>query len=234
MRWWYMYLLLSWEHLESVSFKGTWRKLWSYFLETRQCHCGLAHMGGESPVSRLGKGSHYPQEETKCPQRWMILSKSVSEQGKRTNKQTGLLVLSHATLPLRGLRFFSGLTNLLVHQGRLLGCQNTGHTLWSNSDEMQASGISAASLQFFQARTKTSLTISWHLIRLLEVLSSWQQIILSWVRREDGLFPSLRDCRMHPCPCGRLPIMKEELLTGYAPESLSVVLFWLISAAPLP
>lgn len=81
-------------------------------------------------------------------------------------------------------------------------------------------------LQFFQARTKTSLTISWHLIRLLEVLSSWQQIILSWVRREDGLFPSLGDCRMHPCPCGRLPIMKEELLTCYAPESLSVVLFW--------
>ena len=81
-------------------------------------------------------------------------------------------------------------------------------------------------LQFFQTRTKTSLTISWHLIKLLEVPSSWQQIVLSWVRREDGLFPSIRDCRMHSCPCGRLPIMKEELITCYAPESLPVVLFW--------
>ena len=46
------------------------------------------------------------------------------------------------------------------------------------------------------------------------------------LRREDGLFPSLRDWRMHSCACGRLPIMKEELITCLTPESLLSELFW--------
>lgn len=234
MRWWYMYLLLLW-NLESVSFKRNWGKQPAATLDlqdSRDQAMALRFTAphGKSITSiRVGKGHITPsrklntyRDEWSCPR---SCSKSVSEQRKRTNKQ-GFCFFPMPLCLSEVKVFFLGTHIFWFIKGGCWAAKILGIHFDPNSVRNASLWNLPSILQFFQTRTKTSLTISWHLIKLLEVPSSWQQIVLSWVRREDGLLPSLRDCRMRSCPRGRLPIMKEELITCYAPESLPAVLFW--------
>lgn len=108
------------------------------------------------------KGSHYPQEETKCPQRWMILFKILQqickwtgEENKQTDRAPGSFPCHSAS---QRLRFF-----LWAHKSSGSSREVAGlpkycsYTLIQTLWEMQASGISAASCNSSRQEPKLPL-----------------------------------------------------------------------------
>lgn len=157
-----------------------------------------------------------------CPR---YFSKSVSEQGKEKNRSSGSFSCHSASqgsrLSLLGTQVFCFIRGhcwtavILVIHFHPNSMRNA--SLWSLP----------TILQFFRTRTPTFLSISGHLPRQRcpRYPAPGKRSFFLESERRDGLFPSLRDCRIHSCPCGRLPIIKEELMTCYAPDPLPMELF---------